>query len=252
MTTYFTDEKGKKSKKLDLYSLGHTPKGTFTFEFDNDYIKEHFNNQLIKLNIAKTSIKINCKFEYNRFIDLDLSIKNYEKVGIHFDDLYEDIFAGIWDLSWKSYGYKPQKYLAFQDQEHFELFAQNNPEYKTSEVVATMLAINLMYNYGTFPNGFLAYNCSPVEYQNLPLDELSQKLKQENHKKVMSRFGTAINRIPNDIFYTVGQKKYGGNLMGKGKEIAKGYLEFTRQKELIDVLVQSYSFGKEVKPIEKV
>lgn len=251
MTTYFTDEKGKKSKKLDLYSLGHTPKGTFTFEFDNDYIKKNFNNQLIKLNIEETFIKINCKFEHNRFVDLDLSIKNYEKVGIHFDELYEDIFFGIWDLAWKSYGYIPQKYLAFQDQEHFELFAQNNPEYKTSEVVATMLAINLMYNYGTFPNGFLAYNCSPVEYQNLALDELSQKLKQENHKKVMSRFGTAINRIPNDIFYTVGQKKYGGNLMGKGKEIAKGYLEFTRQKELIDVLVQSYSFGKEVKPIEK-
>ena len=251
MTTYFTDEKGKKSKKLDLYSLGHTPKGTFTFEFDNDYIKEHFNNQLIKLNMAQTSIKINSKFEYNRFVDLDLSITNYEQVGIHFDDLYEDIFFGIWDLAWRSYGYIPQKYLAFQDQEHFELFAQNNPEYKPSEVLATMLAVNLMYNYGTFPNGFLAYNYSPVEYQNLPLDELSQKLKQENHRKVMSRFGTAINRIPNDIFYTVGQKKYGGNLMGKGKEIAKGYLEFTRQKELIDVLVQNDSFGKEVKPIEK-
>jgi hypothetical protein len=252
MTTYFTDEKGKKSKKLDLYSLGHTPKGTFTFEFDNDYIKEHFNNQLIKLNMAQTSIKINSKFEYNRFVDLDLSITNYEQVGIHFDDLYEDIFFGIWDLAWRSYGYIPQKYLAFQDQEHFELFAQNNPEYKPSEVLATMLAVNLMYNYGTFPNGFLAYNYSPVEYQDLSLDELSQKLKQENHRKVMSRFGTALNRIPKDIYSSVGQKKYGGYLIGKGQEIAKGYLEFTKQRDLIDVLVQSYSFGKEEKPIEEI
>jgi hypothetical protein len=75
----------------------------------------------------------------------------------------------------------------------------------------------------------------------------------DNHRKVMGRFSTAINRIPNDIYSILLVKKsMVVILIGKGQEIAKGYLEFTRQKDLIDVLVQNDSFGKEVKPIEKI